>query len=53
MENSKNPKISLCVNSHEVHLCHWGPAIQVLVLLKWEFGDEVSGGFRIPKAVEY
>lgn len=53
MENSRNPKSSLCVNSHDVDLCHWDPAIQVLLLWKLDFGYEISGGFHTPQAAEY
>lgn len=52
-ENSRNPKLSLCVNSHEADLCHWGPAIQVLLLWKLDFGFELPGGFHTPNPVEY
>lgn len=49
MENSRNPKLSLCVNSHEADLCHWGPAIQVLLLWKLDLGYEFLEDFILPK----
>lgn len=51
MENSRNPKLTLCVNSHEADLCQWGSAIQALLLLNWILDMRFLEDFILPKQV--